>query len=160
MILQAERIPPRSLPHGRHTVAQLKGLRYQRALGKALVRNLEGVTITPEPWYEYTRRKGKGSVECNICAPDFFLEKDDVGIVIEVKLTFVYGAIIKLLDLYVPAVKAATNGRLRRIVPLIITRTLTPSAPPTITRISQALDGDLTTVPILQWLDKRSPLTW
>jgi hypothetical protein len=158
VILRAQRIAPCTLPRGR-TSAQLKGLRYQRALGRALTRNLQGITITPEPWYEYIRQCDNGTVECNICAPDFLLEKDDTGIVIEVKLTFVYGAIDKLTNLYVPTV-AISNRNLKRIVPLIITRTLTPSTPPTIKRISQALDKGREFLPVLQWLDKRSPLQW
>jgi hypothetical protein len=157
--LKAERIDPRPLPHGRHTAIQLKGIRYQRALGKALTKNLKEVTITSEPWYKYALRIGKSYSEYNICSPDFLIEKDDIGIVIEVKLTFVHGAVEKLINLYVPTVIAA-HKHLKHIVPLIITRTLTPSAPPTITRISQALNVKHNSVPVLQWLDKRSPLTW
>ena len=160
MILQAHPIPPRHLPRGGHTTAQLKGLRYQRALTKAFKRSLsEDVTIIPEPWYQYTRKTSRGHIECNICAPDFVLTKDLTAIVIEVKLTFVYGAIEKLLDLYVPVITAAYPN-LQRIMPLVVTHTITPSAPPTITRISQALDTKRQTVPVLQWLDRRSPLTW
>lgn len=159
MILHAQQIPPRTLPRGRHTNVQLKGLRYQRTLGKALEKYLTDAVVIPEPWYEYTRRNPDGTQESNICAPDFLLQKNNIIIVIEVKLTFVYSAIEKLNNLYVPIV-AHANRNTKQIFPLIITRTITPSTPPTINRISQTLDANLTTVPILQWLGKNNPLIW
>jgi hypothetical protein len=156
VILRAEQIEPQHLPCGKHTSAQLRGLRYQRALGRALARTLKRIdaTLIPEPWYRYVSHDA-----CNICAPDFLVEKGDSAIVIEVKLTFVFSAIEKLTELYVPVVRKA-NPRLKRIVPLIVTKTLTPSAPPTIPRISKALDNVSGMVPVLQWRDRQSPLVW
>jgi hypothetical protein len=159
MILEAHQISPRAFPRGRLTRVQRMGLTYQRALGKALKAKLKGATITPVPWYEYLQHNSDGTLKQSICSPDFIIENNGVGIVVEVKLTFVWDAIEKLNNLYLPIIKF-TRQDLRHIAPLVITRTLTPTAPPTITRISQALDVNRNVVPILQWLDKRSPLIW
>ena len=159
-ILSAKRIPPR-IYNSRHTGAQLRGIRYQRALGKMLIKSLKNTTITLEPWYEYKTLTPSGAVERKVCAPDFLIEKSGEVIVIEAKLTFVYNAIYKLLNLYMPVVVSAHNQDFIHVAPLIITRTLTPSAPKTIHKFSQTFDSlDPYSVPVLQWLDKYSLLEW
>lgn len=161
-ILSARRIPPRKLPTNHYNPAQLRGIRYQRALGKALISKLTPhvISITPEPWYEYEIANPTTKfTEKAICSPDFLIETEIGMIVIEVKLTFVFTAVEKLLNLYVPVVTLAHNTPL--VAPLVIAKTLTPNTPKTINTLSLALDGKAPrSVPVFQWLDKRSPLTW
>lgn len=153
-ILKAQRTSPRKY-NTHHTGAQLRGLRYQRAVGRSLTKSLKGVgaIITSEPWFEYISRDNSGLC---VCAPDFLIEYESFTIVVEVKLTFVHSAVEKLLGIYVPVVNCALlrDG----CCPLVITKTLTPSAPLTITRISQALGAK--EVPVLQWLGRGSPISW
>ena len=114
--------------------AKRAGLRYQRSLGKGLAKlaSKHGFQLTSEPWFSFVDAEGVGH-----CAPDFLLDFGDQTLVIEAKLTYTPRAIGKLLGLYLPVVAAVK--RHLRIRGLVICKSLTPDAPPTIPTLLDAL---------------------
>lgn len=90
---------------------------------------MDGWKLLVEPWY-----KNLDTGKCR--SPDSVLlhEEDRIGIVVEVKLNWKDGRDIKLIDEYLPIVKAAHS--LEVVWPLLITRCLRGYAHPPILNLS------------------------
>lgn len=146
-ISSARRIPPQFLPAGSNVVAKL-GLQYERKAHRELLR-LHGLgffdAIEHNPWFAYTRAETGAASAC--CSPDFLLTLDQSIYVIEVKLTWVPEAAIKLADLYVPLVQYVFPGHV--IKGLVVCRSLTPAAPKVVLGLKDALFNQNATV--LHW---------
>ena len=99
---------PRSRPRG----AKALGLRYERALARALPHGRHG------PWYEFIDANGPG-----YCQPDIVLDMGECMFVLESKLSNVEQAKAQIEDLYVPVLTAAHRTKVHGI---IVVRHLTP----------------------------------
>lgn len=118
---------------GSNPAAKL-GLRYERKVGSELQRHVTAtrfVRLERNPWFTFYDAYGVSN-----CSPDFILHMEDRVIVVEVKLTWVEVALAKLDELYCPVVSCALNCP---VLPLVICRNLTASAPPAKFTLSEAL---------------------
>lgn len=148
----AERTSPvfKKVRTSRLTPAQAAGIRYENRAHRAmesLAKTVRGTTVTYEknPWFRYGDQNGPSS-----CSPDGIVWLDNyVALVIDYKYTFPAPALDKMRDLYIPVVREALAPKV--IFGLIICKTLTPVAPKPIDRLSDALLGAGTTIPVLQW---------
>ena len=110
-------------PRGSNPAARL-GLRYERNVGKELnlhVGPKRFLKLEHNPWFTYYDAAGSGH-----CSPDYLLWTDVGVIIIEVKLTWVEVAMLKLQALYCPVVSAALGVY---VLPLVVCRNITPKAP-------------------------------
>jgi len=105
---------PRSRPRG----AKAQGVRYERALAKALPAARHG------QWWEFEDRNGLG-----FCQTDLIWEADGRMVVLEVKYTWVWSGHTQLEQLYRPVVEAATGMGVSGIV---VCKNLIPEIPRTV----------------------------
>ena len=128
------------VPKGR-TPAQREGLRYERKVRDALRLALGDANVVHNPWFIFEDAEGSA-----YCCPDFIITLPYGIVVIEVKLSYVDEAIIKLRRLYCPVVAKAFG---EAVTPLVICRHLTPLAPPAASALGPALSLG---VPLMHWL--------
>lgn len=147
MILSASRAPERVHKSRASNAAGYQGLLFERKTGKMLKSVLpRSMRLEHNPWFYYTASEGVRSA----CSPDFLIHDDDFGyiIVIEVKTTWVPGAILKLRALYCPVVSKALG---RPTKPLVLVKHLTPDSPRPQSTLSFGL---LARDPLIQWLGR------
>lgn len=146
---QAERAT-RQFPKPRPSnLAAKQGLRYEANVGKELGRHVLSEhfdRLEHNPWFTFYDTYGRAN-----CCPDFLLWFENRAIVVEVKLTWVEVAIAKLEDLYLPVVSCALGCP---VMPLVICKNITPSAPKAELSLSQALTSPNK---LLQWNLGRMP---
>ena len=119
------------------------GLRYENRVYRQLTKLEDRFNkITHNPWFEFEDINGPG-----VCSPDIVMMMGNLGIIVEVKLSWVEIALRKLNDLYVPVVSAALNAR---FTPLVVCRNLLPSSPPAAYTVRDAL---ALPCPLLHWAD-------
>ena|ERR1700735_131891 len=142
--LVASRCAARPMPRVTNKYARM-GLSYQRKVNRALEVTAKaiGAQYEAEPWFQFTDGHGRGQA-----VPDGLFHFADLTLVIEIKYTFTIDALVKLRGLYLPVVGATTLMRLR---PLIICRSLTPDAIPTVLDIRQACALSGAHCPTLLW---------
>lgn len=102
------------------TGCKARGIRYHRTVYDRLRKSLKdesGLKLLVEPWYRCLTRPRMRSPDSVI-----LLEHIDAAIVVEVKLNWKDGRDTKLLDEYLPIVKAA--HKLDVVWPLLITQCL------------------------------------
>lgn len=109
---------PAGIPIGRPRGAKAAGLRYERALARAL----------PAPrvhgqWFEFEDARGRG-----VCQTDLLLSVSRGGtiVVLEVKYSWTAEGHQQLEKLYLPIVQKATG---RQVIGIVVTRRLTESMP-------------------------------
>lgn len=143
-LLDAQKCSALSFPKTKDPKMQ-KGLVYEKKVTKALNLTAKkcGAKCESQTWFKYFDRQGLG-----YCAIDNLFTFGDQTLVIEVKYTWVSEAEEKLFKLYLPVVFGSNNFRAR---PLIICRNITPTTPPRINSLSQALKS-FEFVPVFQWL--------
>ena len=123
-----------------HTAAQKEGLRYERKVGKALEQALGPANVVHNPWFTFEDAAGQA-----YCCPDFIVTIGWAILVVEVKLSYVDEAILKLRKLYCPVVSFAF-GEL--VQPLVVCRYLTPMAPRAEDNVEEAISLP---IPLLHW---------
>jgi hypothetical protein len=112
-----------------------RGIAYHRRVYRAIEStDLGGLRFLTEPWLQEV---GKG----RFCQPDSILFDDDAGIaiVVEVKLNWKDGRADKLLNLYLPAVKAAFG--LDATFPVVVTSNLRGYEHPPLLGLGSILDA-------------------
>lgn len=137
---------PKCIPRARVRGTAAKGLAYERALSRVLVRALPDVKYGQ--WYEY---KADGS--CGYCQPDFVYGEVLATYVFECKLTNVEEATEQLLDLYFPVLRRAHSRPVRGI---IVTRSVhrVPGLAFVTSSLSEAMKVSETRVPVLHWIGR------
>lgn len=149
MILSAWRTTKRLAAQPAQPVAR-SGLSYQRKFSQAFDDSTPpGYIIEREPWFEYRDSKSDKSM---VCSPDLLAIDGEEGfvIVVEIKRTWVPGAIDKLRQTYCPVVSIALGLPTR---PLVVCKTLSPGCPRPSPTISFALISD---DPVFHWLGRGS----
>ena len=98
------------------------------------------------PCFYYAASEGVSGA----CQPDVLIHDEEFGytIVVEIKNTWVPGAILKLKALYCPVVSRALT---RPTKPLVLVKNLTPDSPRPQTTLSFGL---IAPNPLLQWLGR------
>lgn len=133
------------------SIAQKAGLRYENRVRKQL-----GIHVTAgrfcslehNPWFTFSDPFGSGA-----CCPDFLLwPSENQVIIVEVKLTWVFSAVRKSVELYKPVVERALGVQ---SIPLIIVRNLTPDSPPASHSLREALRSN---TKVLQYFDNGAML--
>ncbi len=97
---------PKCIPLGRPRGAKAEGLRYERALLKAI-----GPSARGGCWFSFSDSEGQG-----FCQTDILLLKKDVVYVLECKLSWTEEAEQSLRRLYLPIVQAVFGRPARGIV--------------------------------------------
>lgn len=122
--------------------AKSRGLRYQRAVIKALPAG-----TNPGPWFSYLDANGPG-----ICQPDALVGLDGTLWVVEIKLTYTPEADRQLDLLYLPVVQLALMPR--RIRGLVVCQGLTGecSADRVVHTLQDAIGRPETPFPVVHWL--------
>ena len=120
--------PPFGKARG-NTVPQRLGLAYQKKVAKAF-RALEFVTrVEEDPWFGFSDSVGGG-----LASPDMLVYTDtNALLIVEVKLSWTPAAISQLYDFYLPIltrIAGTPDLNVQRLAPLIVTKNLTPGAPP------------------------------
>jgi hypothetical protein len=102
------------------TGSKQRGIMYHRTVYKRFEKLLsaeQGVRFLKEPWYRCLTRACARSPDSVILLPEL-----NIGVVVEVKLNWKDGRDRKLLDEYLPIVKAAHD--LEVVFPLLVTQCL------------------------------------
>ena len=107
---------PASIPQSRPRGAKAAGLRYERALAKALPAAAHG------QWFEYRDRTGR-----HFCQPDLLLDLGSHLVVLEVKYTWTLVGHLQFSQLYRPVLAAALPGK--RVVGLQVCKVVLPETP-------------------------------
>lgn len=131
---------PRCIPIGRPRGAKAQGVRYERALAKALPEARSG------QWFEFEDVRGRG-----ICQVDLILPLG-LGLmgVIEVKYTWNPDAALELAQLYLPVVEMAYGAK---AIPLVACRNLIPGCKATIcSDLYSAFEAATRGPAVLHWL--------
>jgi len=110
---KAERPP--GMPIGRPRGAKAVGVRYEKALAKALPGMVHG------QWWNFRDRNGNG-----YCQTDFVLDREDFALVLEAKYTWVLAGHTQLRDLYIPVVGRALA---KPVFGIVVCRNLIPGMP-------------------------------
>lgn len=145
MILSASRAPERVHRSRASNSRGYIGLLYERKAAKMLKTVIpKSMTIEHGPWFYYTASEGVSGA----CQPDILIHDNDFGyiIVVEIKNTWVPGAIMKLRALYCPVVAKALG---RPTKPLVLVKNLTPDSPRPQPTLSFGLVANN---PLIQWL--------
>lgn len=154
-IFAAARCAPKPVPKSRLSGPQMAGLAYERkvvsALAESLVASRIPFDLAHNPWFKFSN-----GAETGYCVPDVLLSLNegpyaDTAFVIEVKLSYVPDAIMKLKALYCPVVERAFG---LRAVPVVICKHLAPNAPRALPLFFGAIEyGELTDgFALVQWL--------
>ena len=137
---------PTSIPKAK--ITSLKGpnrlgLTYENNVFKSLKKQFtpRGISIKHNAFFQY-QFEGES---VRWCSPDVLINFGNEIIVIEVKLTWVEGAMIKLVGLYCPVVSVAHGGR--KCCPVVVTKTLTSEAP----TASLSLTDAIQSTALLHW---------
>lgn len=147
MILSASRAPVRVHKSRASNSRGYIGLLYERKTFAMLKTVLpKSMSIEHGPWFYYEASEGTSGA----CQPDILIHDDEFGytIIIEIKNTWVSGALVKLKSLYCPVVSKALS---RPTKPLVLVKNLIPDAPRPQTSLSFAL---ISPSPLLQWLGR------
>jgi hypothetical protein len=104
---------PSIIPASRPRGAKGAGLRFEKAIAKAIPSALHGT------WFEFEDKGGHGYCQTDI----IYTLRPDLVVVIEVKYTLVPGAHSKLVNLYIPVVTKALN---RPVVGVVAVKNLDP----------------------------------
>jgi hypothetical protein len=147
MILSASRAPERVHKSRASNARGYVGLLYERKAVKMLKSILpKSMSLEHNPWFYYTASEGTSGA----CCPDILIHDNDFDyiIVIEIKNTWVPGAIEKLRALYCPVVAKALE---RPTKPLVLVKNLTPDSPHPQPTLSFGL---IATNPLIQWLGR------
>lgn len=147
MILTASRAPERVHKSRASNSRGYVGLLYERSAVKMLKSVLpKTMKLEHGPWFYYTASEGASGA----CQPDVLIHDDDFGftIVVEIKNTWVPGAILKLNSLYCPVVSRALS---RPTKPIVLVKNLTPDSPRPQSSLTFSL---LSPSPLLQWLGR------
>lgn len=147
VILTASRAPERVHKSRASNAAGYVGLLYERKAVKMLRAVLpRSMKLEHNSWFYYTASEGVQSA----CCPDVLIHDDDFGytIVVEIKNTWVPGAILKLKALYCPVVSRALG---RPTKPIVLVKNLTPDSPRPQPTLSFGL---LSAEPLIQWLGR------
>lgn len=150
MLIHAERTAARNLPKPT-TVPTRAGVNYEKSFLKAL-RERVGPNFTIEHNTPFLYRH-HDSVN-QFCIPDILMfdQREGFIVVIEVKQTFVEGALEKLKTLYCPVVRKAYE---LPTTPLVVCRYLTPGSPIPSGRLSFAMSARY---PLYQWIGSGAPI--
>lgn len=89
---------PKAIPIGRPRGAKAAGVRYEKAVARALPQAKHG------QWFEYSDHNGSGW-----CQPDLLLDLPNGVLVLEVKYTWTAAAYVQLEGLYLPVVGKARS---------------------------------------------------
>lgn len=112
----AARCPrPSSIPVGRPRGAKAAGIRYERALAKALPSGFEH-----GPWFTFRDINGSG-----YCQPDFLLVLNNLAVILECKYSWTMAAWGQMELLYVPVLKLALQ---RPVIGIQLCKRLIPEA--------------------------------
>jgi len=136
---------PAHIPHSRPRGVKAVGLRYERAVAKAIPGAIHN------QWFSFVDKNGHGH-----CCPDIILDLGRGIVVLECKLTDVDEARSQLEWLYKPVLARAYNKPVRGIV---VTRHLTRLTNVTnvVDSLGAALLAPFGSLPTLHWLG-RGPL--
>ena len=124
-------------------IAAKVGLRYEARVGRELnihIKPNRFERLEHNPWFTFYDTYGMSN-----CCPDFLLWFDNRVIIVEVKLTWVEVALVKLLELYCPVVSVAFDCP---VLPLVICRNVTSKSPKAKLTLSDALTSP---EKLLQW---------
>ena len=105
---------PACVPIGRPRGAKAAGVRYERALARAL-------GGTPGQWFEFEDTFGRG-----YCQVDLLLERGEALVVVEAKYTWTREAHSELAGLYLPVVAMALG---RTPIGVVACKVLVPGMP-------------------------------
>lgn len=128
---------PAAFGASRSSGAKLKGLQYERAVGRAL-----GADWLHGQWFKFCDEGGIG-----YCQPDFIKVTAFEVIVLECKLTDVMEAKAQLLGLYLPVMRHLFGRPARGIV---VARNLTPESTNVVGTLLDAL-AEREHMPTLHW---------
>src|SRR5258706_3509947 len=106
---------PDSIPHGRPRGAKAVGLRYEKALAKALPPGFEH-----GPWFTFKDINGFG-----YCQPDFLLNLHNLAVILECKYTWTPVAWGQMELLYVPVLQRALG---KQVIGIQLCKRLVPEA--------------------------------
>lgn len=106
---------PPSIPIGRPRGAKAAGIRYEKALGKAL-----GSFAEHGPWFQFRDKGGFGH-----CQPDYLIELPSVVVVLECKYTWTLAAYVQIEALYGPVISFALG---KPVIGLQVCKRLLPEA--------------------------------
>jgi hypothetical protein len=130
------------MPVGRARGAKLAGLRFERALGKALPCDFEHGS-----WFSYRDFNGHG-----FCQPDFLLELEHLVVVLEAKYTWTPAAYVQIELLYKPVVQLALG---KPVIGIQICKRLLPES-----AAGSKISGMLGTALVLANQGHRVTLHW
>lgn len=132
---------------GRASGAKAAGLRYERALAKALPTGW-----SHGEWFEFEDLNGWG-----MCQPDFFKVGSAV-VVLEAKYTWTSEASCQLMHLYRPVLEAVFG---RPVYGVQVCKRLVPGATGLVRCLASAIEAALAGgTPALQWLERTPFPLW
>jgi hypothetical protein len=130
---------PACIPKGKPRGAKAAGLRYERALAKALPPGwLHG------QWFEFWDANGHG-----YCQPDFILVEPGRVLVLEAKYTWVLEAHAQLMQLYAPVLRAVFK---RPVIGVVVCKRLVPGARAAYTTLEEAIRWPVVGGAVLHWI--------
>ena len=131
---------PKCIPRSRPRGVRALGLRFERALARALP------TATHGQWWEYEDSDGHG-----YCQTDILLPWDGGFAILECKLTDTEAAREQLEELYLPVVRKALR---KPVTGIIVTRHLTRTSDLSKVHdsLGLALIASRTRIPVFHWL--------
>lgn len=106
---------PPAIPIGRPRGAKAAGIRYEKALGKAL-----GQMAQHGPWFQFKDKNGLGH-----CQPDYLIELQSLVVILECKYTWTIAAYVQIEALYAPVVSFALG---KPVIGLQVCKRLIPEA--------------------------------
>lgn len=143
---------PPKIPHSRPRGSRAQGLRYERALAKALLER----GARPGQWFKYEDRNGIGH-----CQTDIILPLPGAIIIIECKLGNYAKGEAQLRELYLPVARAAFN---KPVYGLVACRHLSPELVSPQRRIEVSLDHAIESAiagapqaPLFHWIGRGKP---
>ncbi len=142
-------VRPPFIPISRPRGVRAVGLRYERALAKALAPN---VGMKSGQWFYFTDSLGPG-----YCQPDIIIPLADCTLIIECKLSNYAEGVAQLRNLYIPIITAAYA---RRAIGIVTCRHLSRAT--NIKQVCASLDEALLRarsdeIPLLHWLGRGKP---
>lgn len=132
--------------------AKGRGLGYEKAVGKALARKLNGrpgYRLVPGPWFSFVDQNGPGN-----CQMDFLLFTPEGIVVVEVKLTDTFRATEQLRWLYFPILEKISP---KPISGLVVCKNLRGSSGEVEWELDKALErvaGERRKIATLHWLGR------
>lgn len=120
--------PPFGKARG-NTVPQRLGLAYQRKVARAFRAMPYVLRVEEDQWFGFSDAAGGG-----LASPDVLVYTDTGALlIVEVKLSWTPAAVPQLYEFYLPILtrlQGTGDLNVERLAPLIITKNLSPGAPP------------------------------